>query len=181
MVGDGEVKMPGTDWADYLATRKMSYEGEAVAKAEDLTLEQIAPALPPKGLAGSVDALDLCTPAIKEQLLDPSLSVVPVEQWPERFPKSRVRVKAGEWVEIAKHLIDLDICIALEEGELVYHNGRPLTNGAFGVSKGKQFWSDKQQKMVDVLRLIISLVPSNSIQTCIPGDIATLPHAVEVS
>ena len=40
----------------------------------------------------------------------------------------------------------------------------------------KHFFSKKQQKWIEILRLIINLVPSNLLQEVIPGDVATLPH-----
>ena len=46
-------------WQDYLGKRKLDYDGRMVAKAENLTWKQVEPALPKKGQAAQVSALDL--------------------------------------------------------------------------------------------------------------------------
>ena len=59
---------------------------------------------------------------------------------------------------------------------MIRHNGRYLTNGIFGVGKGKFITCPKTQQQLELLRLIINLVPSNELQEIIKGDVDTLPH-----
>ena len=47
-----EEEVPKKDWIEELKNRRMDYCGGTVAKAEDITWEQIEPALPKAGLAG---------------------------------------------------------------------------------------------------------------------------------
>ena len=63
----------------------------------------------------------------------------------------------------------------VDESLVIYHNGTPLLNGAFGVTKGKTVWSDESQAETEVLRLIINLTPSNQLQRPITGDVKSLP------
>ena len=59
--------------------------------------------------------------------------------------------------------------------EKKFHVDRePLLNGAFGVSKNKTIAGDKEKR--EVLRLIINLIPMNSLMRVLEGDIRTLPY-----
>jgi len=147
-----------------------------VAKAEDITLVQIDAALPPPGVAASVDALDLVDDNVAYYLSDPWRNVIPRSDWPPVLPKARMRVADGEWPSIAKRLVELGVCARLKRSELITHHGQALLNGIFGVSKGKQVYCPKRCMMVNVLRLIINLIPSNSLQRIISGDVGALPH-----
>ena len=175
-IGDGVAVTPNRDWATILSESRMSYDGDVVAKAQELTVEQVVPALPPLGIGGSVDALELCDGGLRELLMDPSLSVRPRSEWPDRLTKARMRIKPEAWKELAPMLVERGICTTLKESDLVTHNGDKLLNGVFGVGKKKWVTSKSTGKQVEVLRLIVNMVPSNELQIPIIADTATLPH-----
>ena len=54
--------------------------------------------------------------------------------------------------------------------QLLYHNGKPIVNGMFGVKKAGKEIKCADGVVRDVLRLIINLVPSNDIQIPWEGD-----------
>ena len=55
------VKAPGYDeWKEKLEGVRVSYQGEIIPKAQDLTLEQILPGLPAEGYGGVVQLAELC-------------------------------------------------------------------------------------------------------------------------
>ena len=64
------------DWRCIIDIKKIAYDGEVIAKAQELTIAQVLPGLPPEGVAGSVKAVDLAAPRLMELPLDPSLSVI---------------------------------------------------------------------------------------------------------
>jgi len=175
-IGDGEAMTPNRDWAEILSASRMSYDGDVVAKAQELTLEQVLPALPPLGIGGSVDALELCDGGLRDLLLDPSLSVRPRSEWPARLTKARMRIQPAAWLELGPELVKRGICTTLKAEQLVTHNGDKLLNGVFGVGKKKWVTSAKTGKQVEVLRLIVNMVPSNELQVPIVADTGTLPH-----
>eukprot|EP00973_Karenia_brevis_P081247 11264159-Karenia_brevis.AAC.1 len=83
----------------------------------------------------------------------------------------------SENIKIAKGLLQRRLVRILERDELLWvgkkDQRRPLLNGWFGVSKGTQLVNDGTK---DVLRLIMNLTASNSVQRAWPGDIGTLPY-----
>ena len=54
-----EVSIPDTNWGKIAGNSRLSYQGEVVQKAVDLTLDSVVPALPPAALSGRCKAIDL--------------------------------------------------------------------------------------------------------------------------
>ena len=55
----GDSPMPVFDWEKLMSLKKVGYSGELALKGVNLTWERMEPALPPRGLSGSVDAVQL--------------------------------------------------------------------------------------------------------------------------
>ena len=170
------VRLPAEDWSKYLSTRHLSYTGEVLSKVETLTWAQVEPALPPLGMGGRVSALELATGRMKELLLKPELSVLPVAEWPDRLPRAQIRAEPQEWAKITAGLVARNICSVIPAEEVLWHRGQVVGSGAFGVGKKKWLPAGDGQPKREILRLIANLVPSNSIQRCISGDITSLPY-----
>ena len=175
-VGDDKDVLPGKDWSSIFESKRVGYDGEVVSKAVDLTLEQVLPALPPARIGGSIPAMDIAEGHLRHLLANPSCSIKPLEEWPTKLPKARMRIAPDEWQLLGPELVKRKLVKPILRDKLIYHNGRPLLNGAFGVGKGKFIKSAKTGLEVEILRLIINLVPSNELQVPIAGDVATLPH-----
>jgi len=175
-IGENVAQTPNRDWATLLSESRVSYEGEVVAKAQELTVEQVLPALPPLGIGGSVDALDLCDASLRPLLEDPMLSIRPRSEWPEKLTKARMKIKPDEWEKLGPILVERGICSTLAESELIVHKGDKLLNGIFGVGKKKWITSPETGQTVEVLRLIVNMVPSNELQVPMTADTGTLPH-----
>jgi hypothetical protein len=134
----GLRKMDAKIWLEVLRKHRMSYDGKIVAKAMDLTWAQIEPALPPKKLAGKVGVEDLAEGRMKELLLDPALSILPLDQWPKENRSAPVRATDEEWDLIARGCYDRNIFRIAEENEIWKDaEGQVISAGAFGVGKGK--------------------------------------------
>ena len=159
------------DWGALVAT----YKGEIILAAKAITWEAIAPALPPKAVAGKLEAADIATGEIKRALLDPERVLLPREEWPTVLPTAKVRASKAEWKHICSQLVKYNIMSSLGVDELVYHNGAAVVNGAFGVVKEKMKDEQGNELATEILRLIINLTPSNALQRAIAGDVATLP------
>ena len=179
-IGDGSKAFTVRDWKTIIQSRTLSYDGEVVARAQILTLDQVLASLPPVGVAGSIDILELVPPKLQMLLQDPENVLLPRGDWPKRFSKAKMHIKPSDWPQLARELLDRNICKPLPKTELIYHNGEPLLNGIFGVGKNK-FIKDRNGNEVEVQRLIINLVPSNEIQVDIVADVATLPHFAQWS
>ena len=175
-LGPDTALVPERDWRKLIDTKRMAYDGEVVAKAQELTMAQVLPGLPPEGVAGSVNAIDLATPRLRALLEDPSLSVKPRSEWPRKLRKARMRIARDEWHQLGAELVRREVVLPMLAEDLVYHNGDYLLNGIFGVGKGTYLEGHQDDPRYEILRLIINLVPSNELQTMIQGDIETLPH-----
>ena len=122
-------------------------------------------------IAGSINALDIAEGPLRNLLANPSLSIKPVEELPTTLPKARMRIERSEWELLGPELVKRKMAKPLTRSQLIYHNGRPLLNGAFGVGKGKFVKCNKTGVSLEVLRLTINLVPANDLQILITGDV----------
>ena len=84
------LKSPGyEEWHGKLDGVRISYQGEAVPKAQLLTLEQILPGLPPEGYGGSVQLVDLCEGLTRERLMNPESCMLSGEELPLKLPQPK--------------------------------------------------------------------------------------------
>jgi len=164
------------DWKTMLAAKSVGYDGEEVHSAEMMTLEQIVAALPPKGVAASVEAADVATGFVRECLLDPELVLHPPAAEDGPLPSASIWADEVEWLAIVKELLALGIFVPVRLKEAYHHHGRPVLNGAFGVPKPKaKEILGSAGNLLKVLRLVMNLIPSNSLQETICGDMEQLP------
>ena len=152
------VRLPAEDWSKYLSTRHLSYTGEVLSKVETLTWAQVEPALPPLGMGGRVSALELATGRMKELLLKPELSVLPVAEWPDRLPRAQIRAEPQEWAKITAGLVARNICSVIPAEEVLWHRGQVVGSGAFGVGKKKWLPAGDGQPKREILGIIANLV-----------------------
>jgi len=90
------------------------------------------------------------------------------DQW--CLPKApRVMVDDKDWADVCAGLISSGICTLLPREDLFQTDSGPLLNGMFGVSK-EEWVGD-----TEVFRLIMNMVPLNSISHSLRGDVETLP------
>ena len=158
-------------WADKLQDFRVSYQGEVVEKAHQLTLEQILPGLPPAGYGGSVPLLELCDAEVRERLEDPLGNLLPEEELPERLPRLRVLAEVAEWHLIVGELYRRGLLEPVEEPVKV--RGGYISNGSFGVVKAGKYLPDGRP----VLRLIMDLRHTNVATRIITGDVKSLTGA----
>ena len=166
------VKAPSYDeWSEKLDGVRVSYHGEVIPKAQDLTLDQILPGLPPEGYGGCVQLVDLCDGIVKEKLMNPESCLLEGEELPVKLPTPRVMASEEEWNLIAGALYKRGLVRPVESVARV--DDQPVLNGAFGVPKpGKQLEDGR-----DVLRLIMDFRAVNSVMKIIEGDVRTLTGA----
>ena len=96
-VADDSARTP-TDFTKELGAKLHSYWGEPVYCATELTLKQVLPTLPAKGIAASVEIMDILEGQIRDQIGDPESLLLPEEEWPEKPPRARTMLKdPREW------------------------------------------------------------------------------------
>ena len=166
------IKAPSSsEWKSKLEGVKLSYQGEIVEKAQELTLEQILPGLPPPGYGGRVKLEELCDGETKDLLVNPLKALLSGPDLPEVLPNPRVMASKKEWELIGGELYRRGLVRPVEKPAKL--DGKLVLNGAFGVPKpGKQTESGNQ-----VLRLIMDFRCCNAVCRVIEGDVRALAGA----
>ena len=153
-----------------LSNRFVSYTGEEVPKMEVLTWDQVVPSLPPVSHGGSIPVLDWLDGRTKVFVSTPAHCVE--EDVGQKLPKlqSKVHICRGDERRIALTLVERGVCSwTLEKDVFKYRNQRVL-NGLFGVCKPSTIPDGRP-----VLRLIMNLIPSNSVMVQLQGRVGDLP------
>lgn len=162
-----DTRIEELDWRDFFNTRSVDYKGDEVKVARKFSWSNIAPALPRE--VGKVPLVALCTLGSKYYVEHFDSFLKPVSQWGE-CRRPRVMVDDHHWGEVCTGLVDSGVCTFIEESEVFHVHGEPLLNGLFGVTKDE--WTDSG---VEIFRLIMNLVPLNSLCMPMTGDVETLP------
>ena len=160
------------DWDVFFRTRSVDYQGDEVKVARSFSWSNISPALPKE--VGRVPLTDVCELGTKYYVDNIDLYLKPVSEWkPLTYPK--VMVADDDWGEVCEGLVSSGICTFLCEEEVYSTDSGLLLNGLFGVTKDE--WKDG----TEIFRLIMNLIPFNSIAQPLSGDIATLPGWAQMS
>eukprot|EP00435_Cladocopium_sp_Y103_P054729 s637_g17.t3 len=155
------------DWKDFFRCRTIDYKGEEVKTARSFCWANIGPALPKE--IGNVSLRDVCEQGCRFYVDHFPQFLKPEGEWPE-IKNSRVMVSDEDWPEVAAKLVAAKVCKVIPESEVFKVRGRSLLNGLFGVEKGEE------HNGTPVYRLIMNLVPLNSLCMGVAGDISGLPH-----
>ncbi|CAK0905731.1 unnamed protein product [Prorocentrum cordatum] len=149
----------------------IDYSGEPAVKALPCVLAELKPGLPQPEHAGALDACEFVDADIGAWLNDPSVALKPEAEWPNPLPRARVNVTSdSDWEALAVHLVELGIFTVLEPHEVFQVRGAPLLNGLFAVEKKGAPGPGAER----VTRLILNMVPGNSLLKPFVGEASTL-------
>ncbi len=161
-----------------LVTAKFDYSGEPVQYMQELVAEKVIPCWPRVGEAAVQDAVTFVEPQVRAWLEDPISCLLPVSQWPDVPPLSRVRATDAEWEKIVRAGFERGMMRLVRDDEVFRDTkGRPVLNGAGGVRKVKTVGGEERE----LQRFISILVPSNTYQKNRPGDDVHLPYLGQMS
>eukprot|EP00434_Breviolum_minutum_P022771 symbB.v1.2.020089.t2/scaffold1672.1/size106478/1 len=168
---DGSVKRSVSEVEKELSSRFMSYTGEEIPKMEVLSISQVEPSLPPPSHGGAIRATDWVKGRTKAFLLHPD-DCIKTSDEAGRLPKlqGKVHVVSEDKLDLAKLLVSRGICGWTEESDVFRFQGERVLNGMFGVPKGTCLEDGRP-----VLRLIMNLIPSNSVMRQLQGSVQELP------
>lgn len=149
---------------------RVNYLGEEVGSCHKLTLRQIEPALPPKEHGGCIDLMDFVSPVTGNFLRNPEHCIL--EDRGQQLPKlqGKIHVAEGELPAITSALISCGVCDWIPFDDVLTYRGEPVLNGLFGVPKTSCLSSGEP-----ILRVIMNLVPSNSVMLQLEGAVKNLP------
>ena len=158
-----------------LSSRFVGYNGEEVAKMEVLSLEQVEPALPPSSHGGSIRAVDWVDGRTKSFLLNPDACLLKEEEVEKGVRlQAKVHIIEEDRRKLALLLCERGVCCWTREREVLRMKGQKVLNGLFGVSKGVLLDSQKP-----ILRLIMNLIPVNSVTCQLRGLVSELPSITQ--
>ena len=159
-------RVPQSNFADLFQVKGIDYRGEEVQLARYFNWSCIEAALPSE--VGTLNLVDFCTGGCKSFIEDFSKFLLPEEiQQISRPP--RIMVEDKDWFEVCKGLLSKGVCGVLPRRFLYHVHGKCLLNGMFAVSK------NEYQGPIELHRLIMNLVPLNSLCRSLKGDVGTLP------
>ena len=163
-----QVKLPS--FSELAAQRGVDYSGEEISHALPLKLGELRPGLPVQGVAGSLCAAGVSAPQVRAWVCDPGLALKAEKDWPKQVPKASINATREDWYEICSELVKLNILEPIRYEDIFRAHGEVVLNGAFGVlKKGTPAPGECR-----VTRLIMNLIPSNSYQRLMAGDLGTL-------
>ena len=163
-----QVKLPS--FSELAAQRGVDYSGEEISHALPLKLGELRPGLPVEGVAGSLCAAGVSAPEVRSWVCDPGLTLKAEKDWPKQVPKATIKATREDWYDICCELVKLNILEPIPYDEIFRAHGEVVLNGAFGVlKKGTPAPGESR-----VTRLIMNLIPSNSYQRLMAGDLGTL-------
>eukprot|EP00438_Fugacium_kawagutii_P005803 Skav220017 [mRNA] locus=scaffold3413:1698:3092:- [translate_table: standard] len=154
-------------WDEFFHVKGVDYKGDEVMCAKAISWENVSPALPLEvGGVPLSEVVQLGSRYYVENFTDFLLD--PRDQVYVKPP--RVMVAVDDWEPLCKNLLKRGIFNRVHEDDVYQVHGRPLLNGLFGVSK-QEFTPEG----VEIMRIIMNLIPVNSVVRSVDSDIATLP------
>ena len=106
--------LEATDWKTALKTSSVSYSGDEVCIAEALTFAQVAPGLPPPGVAASIPIVSLLEGSAREDLLNPATALLEPEEISATWGRARLRATSRDLpLEVLGELLHVGLLSAL--------------------------------------------------------------------
>eukprot|EP00438_Fugacium_kawagutii_P033880 Skav219422 [mRNA] locus=scaffold571:219333:222977:- [translate_table: standard] len=158
--------IPQLDFQEFFRTRGVDYAGEEVKLARSISWEEIRHSLPDQ--VGTLDIRDFAEGGVLDYIINFEEYLIPED---DRFVGKTpdVRIKDGDWLQVAKGLVSAGVCTILPKSKVFHVGDRPLLSGLFSVSK-QEFVGE-----TEVCRLIMNLKPLNLVCRALVGDTGTLP------
>ena len=143
--------------------------GEEVHVARSVRWENLSDSLPKEGIAGILDAVEVCEGGIKEFILHPAEWLKPPldRVW---MKPPRVMVSSDNWDEVVEGLLRRGVCGMMPLSDCFHVDDKPILGGLFGVPK-----DEVTKDGVEILRLIMDLRPINANFLALGGDLGSLP------
>ena len=153
-----------------LKTKGVDYTGDEILHALPLKVGELLPGLPADGVAGSLEASTVAEGEVAKWLLNPGLTLLPEDKWPDPMPTATMNCTKKDWYELVPVLVKKRIVEPIAKSDIFTVRGAPLLNGAFAVPKK----GTPAEGEVRVTRLIMNMIPSNALQRLMQGDLSTL-------
>ena len=172
MVATGSAMEMSSDVVkNELGGKRVTYTGEEVNVCVPLTFRQVLPSLPPASHGGAIDVLKFVSSSTRAFLLDPRRLVVEDVGQPLPRLQGKIHVLGDDISRISDELVSRGVCEWIPYDKVATYRQEKILNGLFGVAKNSSLEDGSP-----VLRLIMNLVPGNSVTRQIRGTVKNLPH-----
>eukprot|EP00435_Cladocopium_sp_Y103_P010521 s2009_g2.t1 len=153
-------------WGEFFKVKGVDYKGDEVLTAQPMRWENVRSALPAE--VGGVPLEEVVEKGCHHYVMNFEDYLLDAEdQVPVKPP--RVMVPPDAWEEFCRNLLEKGIFSMIHEDDVYRVKNTLLLNGLFGVSK--QEYDGQWESM----RIIMNMVPVNSVCRGIEGDVSTLP------
>lgn len=120
-----------------LASRPMSYVGEAVSVRRPIISSKVIGVWPVIGEAAVCPIVDHIDPQLAAELANPRGCLRPVEGWPKQTPRSKVFVEDHEWFGTVRAAYLRGMMTPVADEQIVVNQlGAKVLHGAMAVDKG---------------------------------------------
>eukprot|EP00438_Fugacium_kawagutii_P012216 Skav203377 [mRNA] locus=scaffold3573:2116:5712:- [translate_table: standard] len=154
-------------WEAFFKVKGVDYKGDEVLSAQKIAWENVESALPLE--VGGVPLQSVVDKGSLNYVLNfEKFLLDPQDQTYVRPP--RVMVDENAWETLCSNLLSRGVFDRIHEDDVHQVQGRLLLNGLFGVSKHEYTAEGRE-----VMRIIMNLIPVNTIVRTLDSDIATLP------
>ena len=142
-----------------------------MARPMTLTIAQVIPGLPPEEHGGKIPVTEWIGGKCKWYMENARECIQP--DVGQELPKlqGKIHVEPSEKFDLAKLLVTRRICRWVPKQKILRYRGELVLNGMFGVPK-----PSADASKPPTLRLIMNLVPSNSVLKVLQGKVARLPN-----
>ena len=148
--------------------KRVSFSGEEQAQIHELSVEQVVAALPPLEHGGSIALVDLLSEGSRRLLENPTELVLPDEG--QKLPKLQAKVHCRPEEKLSLAIVARGTCGWTELSDVIEMRGTKVLSGMFGIEKSSCLPDGRH-----ALRLIMNLIPINSILRTIQGRVRGLP------
>lgn len=175
LAGDKVAPFSFDDAVKDLKEKRLSYSGEEIQQPHAISCEQILQGLPPPGHGGSIPLLPFLKGRTRYLMENPLESLLAEKDRASGPVTAKVHIVKGEEVKVFNLLHSRGVINWIKAGDAFSDSRGTYLSGLFGVIKpGKTTSTGKP-----VLRVIMNLIPSNSLFDIIQGDISLLPSATQ--
>lgn len=161
-----DASVTPSSFSQFFAGKNVDYQGEEVKVAQMIHWEAVNGSFPKE--VGALQLEDFCRLGVLHYVTHFEDYLVPPGQQLQVKPP-RVMVEEAQWPLVSRGLVERGVCEVWPVSELHHIDGNPVLNGLFSVGKGEYVG------LLETQRLIMNLVPTNSLCRDIRGDVATLP------
>ena len=170
--GMWKIEDVSVNFEDFFKRKSVDYLGEEVKVGMTMNWQAIHDSFPQE--VGCLELERFCRLGTLEYVVNFEDFLLPQQDWKYTKPP-RVMVEKDGWWELCHGLIDQKVCEVMPIDQLCHAQGKPLLNGMFAVGKGEY------KGGLETQRLIMNLIPVNTLCKPLAGDISTLPGIAGLS